>query len=593
MALGGTLNTSKYDGRYYQLVWEATQNVSKNQSTIKWTLKAVGGNSSWYAERTLKVVIDGETVVSKTARVERYPMVITSGEKVITHNNDGKRSFKASISAAVYTSSVNCTGSSTFTLDAIPRKANITSAPDFNDEANPVLNYSNPFGNGVNTLQACISLTGSKDDIAYRNISKTGTSYTFNLTDAERNVLRNATKTSNSRTVHFYIKTIIGGTTFYSKVAKTLTIVNANPTINTASAVDVGTASTVLTGNTSSIIKGHNYISCSMTTSALKGATIKSFKITNGKSVINAASGSFTNATDGKIVFEAIDTRGNKATKTINLSVINYNKLTCNVDGKIVLNSADSTKADLTFTVSGNYFNGSFGAVANTLSLVYELEDSSGGWRSEVIDIPADAISNGSYTVSKTIEGLDYQNSYKVIVNASDKIYANVKSTSKAFKAIPLFDWGENDFNFNVPVNYTDGAGTFNLSGAAKALTTAYTLTTTVAKGSNYSEASGSALLIGNNLRCHIAATRSSAASGNIANEDVCTVTIKHGGKIKSSYNVTFGNGATGNLASLYMSDATNDGDTLTFIARLAATTETAGISTYFSIPCTLNLDAY
>ena len=47
MALSGNVSTSKYDGRYLKLAWTATQSVANNTSTIKWTLSAAGGNSSW------------------------------------------------------------------------------------------------------------------------------------------------------------------------------------------------------------------------------------------------------------------------------------------------------------------------------------------------------------------------------------------------------------------------------------------------------------------------------------------------------------------------------------------------------------------
>ena len=79
MATSGSFNTSSYDGRYYQLSWTATQSVTNNQSTISWTLKALGGNSSWYAERTVKVVLAGATVYSKTDRVSRYTGTVASG----------------------------------------------------------------------------------------------------------------------------------------------------------------------------------------------------------------------------------------------------------------------------------------------------------------------------------------------------------------------------------------------------------------------------------------------------------------------------------------------------------------------------------
>lgn len=128
MATSGSLSTSKYDGRYYTLSWTATQSTTTNKSTIKWTLKAVGGNSSWYAERTLKVVIAGKTVYDKTDRKDRYAETIETGTITVEHDDNGDASFSASIKAAVFYSTVNCTGSKTFTLTNIPRKSTISSA---------------------------------------------------------------------------------------------------------------------------------------------------------------------------------------------------------------------------------------------------------------------------------------------------------------------------------------------------------------------------------------------------------------------------------------------------------------------------------
>ena len=125
MALSGTVVTNSYDNtRYYKLEWTATQSAANNTSTISWTLSAVGG-SGWYAERTLSVSIDGSTVYSKSNRVERTAGVITNGTKTITHNSNGSRSFTVSLNVAVYGTSINCTGSSTFTLDTIGRSSSI------------------------------------------------------------------------------------------------------------------------------------------------------------------------------------------------------------------------------------------------------------------------------------------------------------------------------------------------------------------------------------------------------------------------------------------------------------------------------------
>lgn len=121
MATTGTLNTSKYDGRYLQLKWTATQSVANNTSTVSWTLSAVGGNASWYKTGPVTCKINGTTVYSSSSRVNMYTGVIDSGTITISHNSNGTKSFSASISAAVYSTSTNCTGSATFTLDPIPR----------------------------------------------------------------------------------------------------------------------------------------------------------------------------------------------------------------------------------------------------------------------------------------------------------------------------------------------------------------------------------------------------------------------------------------------------------------------------------------
>lgn len=121
MALSGSVSTNKYDGRYIKLAWTATQSVANNTSTIKWTLSAVGGNVKWYKTGPVTCVINGQTVYSSSSRVSMYTGTISSGTLTIAHDTNGSKSFSVSISAAIYTSAVNCTGSGSFTLDKIPR----------------------------------------------------------------------------------------------------------------------------------------------------------------------------------------------------------------------------------------------------------------------------------------------------------------------------------------------------------------------------------------------------------------------------------------------------------------------------------------
>lgn len=282
MSLSGSITTGYWTSsdsgqtRGYTLSWTATQSIANNQSTISWTLSTAGTYPYTVAERTLYVVLAGNVLVNKTDRVMRGAGTVASGSFTVGHDSSGNCSISGSIQAAVYTSSVNCTGSGNWSLNNIPRQANITSAPDFNDKQNPTITYSNPAGTAVTSLQACISLTGAKDDIAYRDISKTGTSYTFNLTEDERNVLRNATPNSTSMTVTFFVITVIGGNTFYSTLKKTFTISeDAIPTATVTLSDDDGHFDKY-----GKYVQGQSRVNISISANGIYGSTIKSYKTT-------------------------------------------------------------------------------------------------------------------------------------------------------------------------------------------------------------------------------------------------------------------------------------------------------------------------
>ena len=128
MALSGSVKTSTYGSMGLIFSWTATQNIANNTSTIKWTLKSFGRESTFYYKAgNFKVVIDGATAYSSSDRISLYgagKTQVASGSKTITHNADGTRTFNVSVEAGIYTVAVNCTGSATFTLDKIARTPN-------------------------------------------------------------------------------------------------------------------------------------------------------------------------------------------------------------------------------------------------------------------------------------------------------------------------------------------------------------------------------------------------------------------------------------------------------------------------------------
>lgn len=243
MAKTFTLTSGSYQGRYMQVYCTQTIDIATNTSKIDWTLSSVGGSSNYYSTGATTLKINGTQVYYK-ARVNWDAKVFpaakgsVSGTIYIDHNNGGDQSITVSLSTAIYVGAIS-TYSNTWYLDNIPRQANITSSPDFTDSENPTVYYNNPAGNAVDSLQACISFTGAKDDISYRDISKTGNLYTFYLTEAERNILRSSTPTTN-RNVIFFVRTIIGGNYFYSTDTKSLTIVESEATKPVFRAVHLG-----------------------------------------------------------------------------------------------------------------------------------------------------------------------------------------------------------------------------------------------------------------------------------------------------------------------------------------------------------------
>ena len=331
MASSGSFNTTGYQGRYLKFSWSvSSQSVANNTTTIAWTLKGAGtASSSWYRSGNFKVVINGSTVYSSSTRIQLYDgTLVASGNFTMAHDTAGNKTFSASAEAGIYTVAVNCSGSGSFTLPQIARAAKITAAPNFTDIENPTINYQNSAGNSVTTLQACISLTGSTDDISYRDIPKTGTSYTFNLTEAERNALRAAAPNSNTLSVIFYIKTVISGQTFYETATRTMTIVDSAPTMSNPTYQDSNSTTVAITENNQKIIQKQSSLTIAIpAATAQKYATITKYQVTiNGVTREQAAAGNMSwgvldVSSNITATVKAIDSRGNSVTKSLQITV--------------------------------------------------------------------------------------------------------------------------------------------------------------------------------------------------------------------------------------------------------------------------------
>ena len=449
------------------VTWSSSQDVGNNKSTVTCGMYVtVPSNYNIGPWSDVAGSYVGTTSLTFDGKIPNFSgtRTLTSGKSFeVSHNGDG------TASATIYWKwGVNSSwgkvqkpsGSFNITLPQIPRQANLSSAPNFNDEENPTITYSNPAGNSVSSLQACISLTGAADDIVYRDVSKTGTSYTFNLTTAERNTLRNACTTANSRNVIFFLRTVIGGNTFHSTITRTLSIVNANPTLN-PTVTDSNSTTVALTGSNPKLVKYYSNAAWAFNASALKGASITSYSLTNGSKSSTSSSGTFNSIESNSFVFTVKDSRGNQTSITRTPTMVNYVKLTTNL--QIYIDVAGTA----TLTIDGNYFNNSFGSQSNTLTVKYRYKTSGGSYGSWTTGTATK--SGNTYHLTPAITGLDYRTSYVFQVQALDKLMTATSPEITA-KALPVFDWWKDGFEFNVPVyiNTNNSAGALFVNGVKK-----------------------------------------------------------------------------------------------------------------------------
>lgn len=417
--------------------------------------------------QTTTTTVEGEfnlnfEVDSSTSPVER---MIDSGEFTAEHGTNGGLTVNVQwnvayndyteegflrdwLSAFVYVTDI----------PKIPRETvKLLTASNFTDEENPSITYTNPTGSDATKIEACISITGGQDDVPYREISLTDSSYTFNLTDAERNTLRAAAASTQALQVRFYLRvTWSTGERYFIYLTRTFTITDCNPVISNISLRDVNSTTSALTGDDSIFIKYASMVEYSYTATATKQATIVSQYVQNGGQKITGLSqGVIDDPESGSFIFSVTDSRGLTTTQTVERTILDYVKPTCyqNIETEIV----GETGAIVHLTISGNYFNGTFGAIPNTIKieLRYTQNDGTMGDWVDLTNSINPTFNGNTYKLEVDISGFDYSQAYEFQSRMTDKLNTVVSATYTV-KILPVFDWSGEDFNFNVPVSMNE-----------------------------------------------------------------------------------------------------------------------------------------
>jgi hypothetical protein len=240
---------------------------------------------------------------------------------------------------------------------------------------------------------------------------------------------------------------------------------NTNKPDVSGAITDTNAVSTALTGDSSKIVKYISNARTVITSTAKNSATISSVKVTCADGKSSTLATSTLNAVEsGTFTVEATDSRGIKNSVVYNKTLINYIKLTLNVN----VYRTQPTNNEIACTFNGNYFNGSFGAESNTLNVKWryrEVGGSYGSYSNFTETIVGNAYSNGS---SEIVLGtsFDYTKSYQFEFIANDKIYtaSEIISTKTVTQGLPNYHWDADSFTHETEIisNSSFNQGTWN-----------------------------------------------------------------------------------------------------------------------------------
>ena len=329
MASNGSTSVSvtAYDTLKFSWV-QVSQSTPNNYTVINWSLQLVSGSAGRIdssAAKDWSVTVNG-TPYSGTNSVaigNNTTKTLASGQTTIYHNSDGTKNFNYSFSqefaitfagASIGTKS----GSGTGTLNTIPRATtptlSVTSA-----DMGTTITISTPRASSAFTHDLAYSFAGG-EYIAIATGVATSTTWAVPLS------LASSIPNTTNGTVTIRCITKNGSATVGNTTAL-LTAKVPTSVIPTISAVTLTEATTGLSATYGAFIQSKSKVKASITASGAYGSTIKSYSSTfEGKTYTGAGWTSDTVKQSGtvSVVTMVTDSRGRTATKTTNITVLNY-----------------------------------------------------------------------------------------------------------------------------------------------------------------------------------------------------------------------------------------------------------------------------
>lgn len=419
---------------YFDFSYEKKREGSTQYYKITVSCRPVKGTSYFGYPIYVSISLDGSSKTSytlKNASPSQWSTAITNTTGWLAVNN--KTSGTTALAIRIYSGSGSSRDKTfNYTLAIDPAASTIT-CTEANIESNPTITINRASSNFTHTIKYKF---GTLEGTVVEKTSATKiTSWQIPATFYAQ--IPKAKRGECTLTCTTYSgSTQIGTST--CKFWATTDEAKCKPTVS-GTVVDINPQTKLLTNDPNILVRYVSTARCTITATTNKNAEGITQKTINNVP-ISGATMDISNVETGTFDFYAKDSREYFNSAKVIKTLVPYIVLTCDVTAY----RDDPTSGKATLEIKGNYFNGSFGFFNNELRVRYKLGDNA-----EVDVTPT--IKDNEYSVTVSLSGLDYTKAYKLKVTASDHVSTAVKELTIQ-KGIPVFDWGEEDFNFNVPV---------------------------------------------------------------------------------------------------------------------------------------------
>lgn len=444
-------------------VQEQSVSIENNTSQVSYTLKLISGSNNRFSLHHIgaAVWLGGALVGYRDRNTSAQlslgynsSIILLSDTVTVSHNADGTCTMPVAFSIDIennpYTPGPLAVTDQWMSLSVIPRKSSIGATNALIGAVSTVAvtkqaeSFQHSIAYSFGALSGYITANGG---ISATEAVFSGSVIPFTVPESFYSQLPNAASGQCTLTVNTYSGAALIGTDSCSFT------VTANADICAPDIAweitDINETTKALTGDDKTLIRYFSTARCEIRVAAKNSATLSIAQIGGTQVALSGAGYGFLDIpgiATATVSCGGTDSRGYYTGAVMTAPMVPYSKLT----DHIVPKWTNVATGEAKLQISGMFYDGSFGAVDNALHVQYRPTG-----EHEYINVDDIAIAGGWYAVDIPLTGLDYQQEYSYEVRIWDALMTVEKSVTLR-KGQPVFHWGEEDFQFCVPVGMND-----------------------------------------------------------------------------------------------------------------------------------------